>query len=103
MCSFGNTWDRHLVNTSKTWDASSVQPEIVVETVQQGDNDDVEMPPKVVELPPEAKMDFKQKIYSGDSGLRRGVAYFFKTPLEAFQRAGSSLTLVEQWTKNSNS
>ena len=33
MCSFGNTWDRHLVNTSKTWDASSVQPEVMVETV----------------------------------------------------------------------
>ena len=33
MCSFGNTWDIHLVNTSKTWDASSVQPEVMVETV----------------------------------------------------------------------
>ena len=30
MCSFGNTWDIHLVNTSKTWDTSCVQPEVVV-------------------------------------------------------------------------
>jgi hypothetical protein len=49
-----------------------------------------------------ATMDFRQKIYTGETGLRRGVAHSFTTPVEAFQRAGFTQELIRRWTKNTN-
>jgi hypothetical protein len=43
-----------------------------------------------------------QPIYDGESGLRRGVAGSFRTPLEAFRKCGFSHDLVARYTQNSN-
>ena len=42
------------------------------------------------------------KLYNGDSGLKRGVASSFDTPLEAFARSGFSPELITKYTANSN-
>lgn len=49
-----------------------------------------------------ATMPPPQKIYEGESGLRRGVWKQFETPFEAFRQAGFTQELVAHWTKNSN-
>jgi hypothetical protein len=48
------------------------------------------------------EMPVPPEIYSGESGLKRGVACTFDTPLGAFQRSGFTKLLVERWTDNSN-
>ena len=47
-------------------------------------------------------VDQAQKIYDGESGLRRGVAYSFHSPFQAFQRCGFTPQLVAHYTVNSN-
>jgi hypothetical protein len=43
------------------------------------------------------------KIYNEEmSGLRRGIASAFDSPITAFRQAGFTLQLVARWTKNSN-
>ena len=49
-----------------------------------------------------ATLSMDQKIYDGESGLKRGVARSFSTPLRAVQRAGLTTELVARWVKNSN-
>jgi hypothetical protein len=44
----------------------------------------------------------EQRIYGGDSGLRRGVACSFSTPMGAVHQAGLTNELVARWVKNSN-
>ncbi len=43
-----------------------------------------------------------QKLYNGESGLKRGVAATFDTPLQAFARSGFTPELIRKYTKNSN-
>ena len=43
-----------------------------------------------------------QPIYDGESGLKRGVAGSFRTPLEAFRKCGFSHDLLARYTQNSN-
>ena len=42
------------------------------------------------------------KIYDGESGLKRGVAASFETPLGALRKAGLTPELVARYTYNSN-
>jgi hypothetical protein len=48
------------------------------------------------------RMPPPQKLYDGDSGLKRNVANQFQSPLGAFRRAGCTEELVAHWTTNSN-
>jgi len=43
-----------------------------------------------------------QKLYNGESGLKRGVASSFDTALEAFARSGFTPELIMKYTVNSN-
>ena len=57
------------------------------------------------ELSPEAlaaEVIVPQPIYEGESGLKRGVAGSFRTPLEAFRKAGFTPDLISRYTQNSN-
>jgi hypothetical protein len=42
------------------------------------------------------------KLYDGETGLKRGVAASFNTPLEALRQAGMTPDLISRYTKNSN-
>jgi hypothetical protein len=48
------------------------------------------------------RMEPPGKVYSGESGLRRGVAGRFSTPLGAFRASGFTMHLVLRWTLSSN-
>jgi hypothetical protein len=48
------------------------------------------------------RMEPPAKVYSGESGLCRGVAGRFSTPLGAFRASGFTMHLVLRWTFSSN-
>ena len=43
-----------------------------------------------------------QKIYTGPTGLRMGIAKSFSDPFGAFRKAGFTIELIKHWMHNSN-